>query len=96
MNNKKAKQIRKQTKFILVEWLKSLLPEEEASKVFVYNVLQYMPTQKYYVAQRTRYLSSWNPKWVSNKIKKSICFFPSLPIEKIDMEFIKWLDKNKA
>ena len=43
MNNKKAKQIRKQTRCILVEWLKSLLPEEEANKINASNVLKYIP-----------------------------------------------------
>ena len=93
MNNKKAKQIRKQTRCILVEWLKSLLPEEEANKINASNVLKYIPKDMYY--SLSRHLSAYHPKWISNRIKKLLKAFPTLSIKNIDLELIQWMDKNK-
>ena len=57
MNNKKSKVIRRQTTSILVEWMRSLLPEEEAIKITSANVYNYLPEQKYYVTRKTTYLN---------------------------------------
>tara|TARA_R100001369_G_scaffold2945_1_gene9560 strand:+ start:4039 stop:4335 length:297 start_codon:yes stop_codon:yes gene_type:complete len=94
MNNKKVKQIKTQVKFILVEWLQSLLPEEEGIKINTSNVLKYIPKDMYYSVATTRYLSAYHPKWVSNKIKKLLKVFPELPIQSIDLELIQWLQKS--
>ena len=45
MNSKKAKSIRKQTDVLLVEWLRSLLNEEEANAVTLDNYKELMPDQ---------------------------------------------------
>jgi hypothetical protein len=94
MNNKKAKQIRKQVKPVLVSWLKGLLSDEEAAKVNLFNVLNYMPTQTHFISERTMYLSAYHPKWVSNKIKKLLRAFPNLKINNVDLELVQWLLKN--
>ena len=45
MNRKKIKVLRRKAKHILVEWLRSLLPEEEQEKVNINTILHLMPKQ---------------------------------------------------
>ena len=73
MNRKKIKVLRRKAKKILVEWLKSLLPEEEQDKVNVNNILQLMPKQTHYINEFQLYLSAWSFKWVMKK------FFEGMP-----------------
>tara|TARA_R100000742_G_C4279498_1_gene104245 strand:+ start:3787 stop:4098 length:312 start_codon:yes stop_codon:yes gene_type:complete len=71
MNRKKIKVLRRKAKKILVEWLKSLLPEEEQDKVNVNNILQLMPKQTHYINEFQLYLSAWSFKWVMKKLKRN-------------------------
>jgi len=89
MNKRKAKLIKTQVKIILVEWLCSLLEKEEAAKVNVSNVFNFLPEQKYYYSSKTIHLNSYHPKWISNKIKKLLRIKPHLNIQDINLELIQ-------
>ena len=71
MNRKKIKVLRRKAKHILVEWLKSLLPEEEQKKVTINNILELMPKQTHYIHNFQLYQSAWSFKWVMKKLKKN-------------------------
>ena len=45
MNGRKAKQIRKKAKHLVVDWLKTMLVDEEKEKVSVDNIEKYLPEQ---------------------------------------------------
>ena len=47
MNKKKLKELKKRIRPIQVEWLKSLLPQEEADKITVDNVEGLLPEDNY-------------------------------------------------
>jgi len=64
------KPIRNKAKAILVEWLKTLLNEEEQKKVNVKNVLTLLPNQTHYWQDTTLKLQPWSYKWVVKKLKK--------------------------
>ena len=70
MNKKKTKRIQAQASVILVDWLRSLLNEEEGLKINTKNYLNFMPTQTHFMAERTMYLNAYHPKWIKNKIKR--------------------------
>jgi hypothetical protein len=70
MNTKKMSKIRNKAKVILVEWLKTLLNEEEQKKVNVKNVLTLLPNQTHYWQDTTLKLQPWSYKWVVKKLKK--------------------------
>jgi len=70
MNEKKVKALRKKIKPLQVEWLKTLLNEEEAAQVSIDNIDELAPTQDYYMANRTMYLSFMTPKWIMKYLKK--------------------------
>ena len=75
MNEKKIKALRKKIKPLQVEWLKTLLNEEEAAQVSIDNIDELAPTeQEYYIASRTMYLSFMTPKWIMKYLKK----FPNI------------------
>ena len=62
--------IRNKAKAILVEWLKTLLNEEEQKKVNIKNVLTLLPNQTHYWQDTTLKLQPWSYKWGSKEIKK--------------------------
>ena len=69
MNTKKMSKIRNKAKAILVEWLKTLLGEEEQKKVNIQNVLTLLPNQTHYWQGTTLRLQPWSYKWVVKKLK---------------------------
>ena len=70
MNTKGMSKIRNKAKAILVEWLKTLLNEEEQKKVNIKNVLTLLPNQTHYWQDTTLKLQPWSYKWVVKKLKK--------------------------
>ena len=52
MNSKEAKRYRKKAKALTVDWIKSLIPDEEGTKVNIDNFQDYMPDQKYVYANK--------------------------------------------
>ena len=70
MNTKGMSKIRNKAKAILVEWLKTLLNEEEQKKVNVKNILTLLPNQTHYWQDTTLKLQPWSYKWVVKKLKK--------------------------
>jgi len=80
MNTKKMSKIRNKAKAILVEWLKTLLNEEEQKKVNVKNVLTLLPNQTHYFSGDTFKLQPWSYKWVVKKLKRN----PELTIDDLN------------
>ena len=72
--------IRNKAKAILVEWLKTLLNEEEQKKVNVKNILTLLPNQTHYFSGDTFKLQPWSYKWVVKKLKRN----PELTIDDLN------------
>jgi len=70
MNSKEAKRCRKKAKALTVEWIQSLIPEEEAQKVNVNNFQDYMPDQKYVYANKKFMLSALSERWFYKNLKR--------------------------
>jgi len=70
MNSKEAKRCRKKAKALTVEWIQSLIPEEEAQKVNVNNFQDYMPDQKYVYANKKFMLSAFSERWFYKNLKR--------------------------
>jgi len=69
MNQKIMREVERHTKKLLVEWIQSLVPEEEAEKINTKNVLQFIPKQVHYYANQRVSLSSYSPRWIKKYIK---------------------------
>ena len=74
------KPIRNKAKAILVEWLKTLLNEEEQKKVNIKNILTLLPNQTHYFSGETFRLQPWSYKWVVKKLKRN----PELTIDDLN------------
>ena len=61
--------IRNKAKHILVQWLQSLLNKEEASKINIKNVFEFMPNQTHYWQGTSIKLQPWSYKWIVKKLK---------------------------
>ena len=72
--------IRNKAKAILVEWLKTLLNEEEQKKVDIKNILTLLPNQTHYFSGDTFKLQPWSYKWVVKKLKRN----PELTIDDLN------------
>jgi hypothetical protein len=70
MNGSKAKQLRRRAKQLTVDWIHSLLPDEEASKVNINNFQDHMPEQTHVFANNKIMLSSFSQRWFNKKLKK--------------------------
>ena len=80
MNGKKSKLIRKKSVEFLVEWLRTMLVEEEQKKVSISNYKQYLPEQSHVFANNKLIVSAYTPRWFQNKIKDVL---KRKPIDKI-------------
>lgn len=70
MNQKKVKQLRKRIKPIQVEWLKSLLPDEQANTITVDNVDGLLPDQTHVFGGNKIHLSYMTDKWIMKFLKR--------------------------
>jgi hypothetical protein len=70
MREIKTKQVRKLSKQFVVEWLKSMLTEEEQKKVSVDNYEKYLPEEKHFYANNKLMVSAYTPRWFAQRIKK--------------------------
>lgn len=72
MNGKKAKAIRQKSLHILVDWVKTLVPPEEAKKLTKQDAFNLLPQQTHVFANQRIMLSAFSLKWIIKKIKKLI------------------------
>ena len=72
MNSKICKQIRKQSKTILVEWFKTLVTEDQSKGVDESNIFTYLSPQTHIFTDNQLYLSAYSYKWVVKKVKTLI------------------------
>lgn len=86
MNGRKAKSIRAHGDLLSVQWLKSLLSEEEGDKINIKNVVSKMPTQTHIFLKGKRKLSAYSSKWMYKKIKNILKRSPTRSISSIKLE----------
>ena len=71
MNGKKAKQIRKKSRQLVVDWLQTMLVKEEVKKLSVDNIEKYLPNETHFYANIKLMFSAYTPRWFAQRIKKS-------------------------
>ena len=72
MNGRKAKRIRRHANKLVLEWLKTMLTDEEAKKLNPKIMDKYMPEQTHFFANRSIHLSAYTPRWFQQRIKRII------------------------
>jgi hypothetical protein len=94
MNSKDCKKISRQTDLILVEWLKTLVSDEEKEQINTSNIHSLLPSANYFFMGRTLRLSFYTPKWVRQSIKK--LFKLGREIESITMSDLEAYTKSRG
>ena len=69
MNSKQIKKLRRLVKPLQVEWLQSILPEDQGKVITVDNVEELMPDQTHAFGNRQMHLSFMSDKWVMKILK---------------------------
>ena len=83
MNGRKAKRLRKRGKELLVEWLYSIIPDEEdKQKININNIEEYLSEQTHIYTNRKFLLSAFSLKWIYKKVKRN----PDLTLEQLNRE----------
>ena len=70
MNSKELKKLRRLVRPIQVEWLQTLLPDDQATTITVDNVEGLLPEQTHAFGQGQLHLSYMTDKWIMKILKK--------------------------
>ena len=70
MNGRKAKAIRKKSLLILVDWIKTLVSDEEAKNLTTQQAYDLVPKETHVYLNNKLMLSAMSLKWIIKKIKK--------------------------
>ena len=70
MNGRKAKLLRAQVAPVAIQWLSTLMSDEEASKITVDNFESKLPRRSYIYLRSKFRLSAYSTRWFYRKIKK--------------------------
>ena len=71
MNGRKAKALRKRSKELLVEWLRSVVPEgEDVTRIHAGNIQEFMPEQTHSFVNRKFLLSAYSLRWFYKQVKR--------------------------
>ena len=83
MNGRNSKQYRKTGKQILVDWLRSIIPDEkESSKITVKNIEEFLSEQTHVLMNRKFLLSAYSLKWIYKRVKRN----PQLTFEQLQKD----------
>jgi|TARA_R110000803_G_scaffold197237_2_gene260715 hypothetical protein len=72
MNGKQSRKLRLKSKELVMEWVRSLLNEEEAEKISLENYHLLVPKEKYVFANRKLVVSAYTERWFYQNLKKLI------------------------
>ena len=71
MNGKKSKRLRRQSETLLIEWLRTMIPEgEDISRINKKNLHEFLPEQTHIFANNRFMLSAYSLRWFYKQTKK--------------------------
>jgi len=72
MNGQKAKQLRRKGEQLLIDWLRTMVPEgEDTSKINKNNLHEFLPEQTHVFANNKFLLSAYSLRWFYKQVKKN-------------------------
>ena len=92
MRKKILKQIDNKVDSLLIEWVKSLLSDEEQEQVTLKNYKTLLPKEEYILARGTNYLSFYTCRWARQNIKKLIR--KGVDLDSITIGDLEWMLKK--
>ena len=95
MSSKQIKKLRKLIKPLQVEWLQSILPEDQGKTITVNNVEELMPDQTHAYGNRQIHLSFMSDKWIMKILKDNPNITTYKELETInEQQQQKYLDRR--
>ena len=80
MNQKKSKQLRRKSESLLIEWIRSMVPEgEDATKITKKNLHEFIPEQTHIFANNKFMISAYSLRWFYKQVKRN----PDITLEEL-------------
>jgi len=71
MNEKQASKLRRRADELIVEWLKTMVPEgEDTSRITTKNIEEFLPSETHFYANGQQRLYFMSRRWVYKFLKK--------------------------
>jgi len=81
MNGRKAKALRTKSRNLLIDWIRTMVPEgEDATKITKKNLNEFLPQQTHIFANNKLMISAYSLRWFNKKVKKN----PDVTLENIN------------
>lgn len=91
MNGKQSKKANVKAKEIIIDWLISVVPEEDAHKITAENFSGFLPEDKYFIAKKSKWVSFYTVRWAKKNIKKLMN--KGYDVSSITLKDIEWSGK---
>ena len=81
MNQRKSKQLRRKAETLLIDWIRTMVPEsEDANKISKKNLHDFLPEQTHIFANNKFMLSAYSLRWFIKKVKRN----PNVTLEELN------------
>ena len=81
MNQKKSKLLRRKGESLLIEWIRTLVPEgEDETKITKNNLSEFLPQQTHVFANGKFILSAYSIRWFYKQVKRN----PNITLEELN------------
>ena len=89
MNRRLSKKINQKSIDIFLEWLSSVVSEEQAAQFVRKNYKEYIPDNAYYYVQGSHRNSLFTPRWIKRNLKRKLKQNPSKTLDSYCMADLK-------
>lgn len=72
MNRKIYKKVRKHADLVLLEWVKTLVPQESQEDISIKNLSSYLPADGHFSTDSGNRVNFYTKRWVIRTIKKLV------------------------
>ena len=72
MSGRRSKQLRRRAEDLLIEWLRTMVPDgEDTSKIHRNNLSDFLPEQTHIFANNKYLLSAYSLRWFYKQVKRN-------------------------
>ena len=72
MSGRRSKQLRRRAEDLLIEWLRTMVPDgEDTSKIHRKNLSEFLPEQTHIFANNRFLLSTYSLRWFYKQVKRN-------------------------
>jgi hypothetical protein len=80
MNGRKAKALRTKSRNLLIDWIRTMVPEgEDATKITKNNLHEFLPEQTHIFANNKFMISAYSLRWFYKQVKRN----PDITLEEL-------------